>query len=567
MPQRVSDNFEVRRAKLLDNKEGPWSSTAEAIAYITKDVRAQGQVVKVLNSGSIVEYWWKDGVEDSDLIEKSTGGGGTSSGILHGTASGTDTYTVSITGITAYNDGDAYLIRFTNGNTTGCTLNINSLGAKTLYRNNDGVLIGGDIIAGGEMLCIYNSTTDSFQVIGTAPNTLLAYVTNADSVTLTKGMPVYAFGGTGDRLTVKRAKNTGDSTSAQTIGLVLSASIAANQKGLIMMQGLLDNLSILPTSTWADGDPVYLGATDGSITKTKPHAPNHLVYLGFVTTASNGNAGRMYVKVQNGYELDELHDVQAQSPNNKDSIFFDSADSQWKARAVSATDIDSNVSNTEFGYLNGVTSAIQTQLDGKQATLTNPVTGTGTNNEIAAFNSTGSTITSLSTSTYPSLTELSYVKGVTSAIQTQFGLTTVAYTAPVASITSGGSAAETTIQTLTVPAGAFKSGDQILLTLWGTRTTGASSGVNSTLTTRITNISGATVIATVTGNRHHNYTITGRCLSDTSIIWWQNSPTTAAATTTVPSLASSGFTLNFSVTRDLNTSEFTLYNAICRKYN
>ncbi len=551
--------------ELVDAKYGPYLSTTQCTNLLLIGDRKIGQTVGIYNGTGIDEYWFRDGIEDGDLVAKSSGG--TGGGILHGTASGTDTYTVSITGVTAYNDGDAYLIRFTNGNTTGCTLNINSLGAKTLYRNNDGVLIGGDIVAGGEMLCIYNSTTDSFQVIGTAPNTLLAYVTNADSVTLTKGMVVYAFGGTGDRLTVKRAKNTGDSTSAQTIGLVLSDSIASNQKGLIMMQGLLDNLSILPTSTWADGDPVYLGATDGSITKTKPHAPNHLVYLGFVTTASNGNAGRMYVKVQNGYELDELHDVQAQSPNNKDSIFFDSADSQWKARAVSATDIDANVSNTEFGYLNGVTSAIQTQLDGKQATLTNPVTGTGTNNEIAAFNSTGSTITSLSTSTYPSLTEFSYVKGVTSAIQTQFGLTTVAYTAPVASITSGGSAAETTIQTLTVPAGAFKSGDQILLTLWGTRTTGASSGVNSTLTTRITNISGATVIATVTGNRHHNYTITGRCLSDTSIIWWQNSPTTAAATTTVPSLASSGFTLNFSVTRDLNTSEFTLYNAICRKYN
>jgi hypothetical protein len=78
-----------------------------------------------------------------------------------------------------------------------------------------------------------------------------------------------------------------------------------------------------------------------------------------------------------------------------------------------------SISNTEFQYLDGVTSAIQTQIDGKQATLTNPITGTGTNNEIAAFNSTGSTITSLSTTTYPSLTEFSYVKGVTSAIQTQ----------------------------------------------------------------------------------------------------------------------------------------------------
>jgi hypothetical protein len=260
----------------------------------------------------------------------------TTSGIPHATASGTDTYTATVSGVTAYNDADAYLIRFTNGNTTSATLNINSLGAIPLYRNNDGVLIGGDIIDDGEMLCVYNSTTNRFQVIGTAPNSLFAYVTNDDSVTLTKGMPVYAFGGTGDRMTVKRANNSADATSAQTVGLVLSTSIAANQKGLIMMQGLLDGLSILPTSTFADGDPVYLGATAGSITNIKPHAPNHLVYLGFVTTASPGSAGRMYVRVQNGYELDELHNVQAQTPSLKDTLWYDNtvSPSQWKTASI-----------------------------------------------------------------------------------------------------------------------------------------------------------------------------------------------------------------------------------------
>jgi len=256
--------------------------------------------------------------------------------ITHAVAAGTDTYTTTITGVTSYADGDVYLINFTNGNTTGSTLNINGIGAVTMYRNNDGPIIGGDIQAGSEMLVVYNATSTIWQCIGTSPNTLISYVTNADSVTLTKGMPVYAFGGQGDRLTVKRAYNTGDSTSAQTIGLVLSASIASNQKGFIMMQGLLDGLSILPTSTWADGDPVYLGATAGSITKVKPHAPNHLVYLGFVTTASNGSAGRMYVRVQNGYELDELHDVQAQSPANRDTLYFDSADSQWKTASLAS---------------------------------------------------------------------------------------------------------------------------------------------------------------------------------------------------------------------------------------
>jgi len=266
------------------------------------------------------------------LSATSTGGG-----IPHTIASGTDTYTATVTGVTSYADGDAYLVRFTNGNTTGCTLNINGLGAIALYENNDGALIGGDIWDGAEMLCVYNSTTTTFQCIGTSSNSLFAYVTNADSVAITKGQPVYAFGGQGDRLTVKRAFNTSDATSAQTVGVVLTSSIAVNQKGIIIIQGLLDGLSILPTSTWADGDPVYLGDTAGSITNVKQYAPNHLVYLGTVTTASNGSAGRWYVRVQNGYELDELHNVQAQSPSLKDILWYDSGvtPGQWKTASIS----------------------------------------------------------------------------------------------------------------------------------------------------------------------------------------------------------------------------------------
>jgi len=264
------------------------------------------------------------------LSATSTGGS-----IPHATATGTDTYAATITGVSSYADGDAYLIRFTNGNTTGATLNINALGAIPLYRNNDGALIGGDIWEGAEMLCVYNSTANTFQCIGTSPNSLFAYITNADASTITKGQVVYAFGGTGDRMTVKLANNSGDSTSAQTVGVVVTSSIATNQKGIIIIQGLLSGLNILPTSTWADGDPIYLGATPGSITKVKPYAPNHLVYLGVVTTASNGSAGRWYVRVQNGYELDELHNVQAQSPSVDDILYyFGGSPGQWKTASI-----------------------------------------------------------------------------------------------------------------------------------------------------------------------------------------------------------------------------------------
>lgn len=258
-------------------------------------------------------------------------------GMPQATASGTDLYTATIGGVSSYVNGASYLIRFTNGNTSGCSLNINGLGAKTLYRNNDGVLIGGDIISGAEMLCIYNSTLNGFQTIGVAPNTLIGYVTNGEAIAITKGKPVYAFSGTGDRMVVKLANNKGDSASAQTVGIVLSPSIGANQKGFIMMQGLLDGLSILPTSTWSDGDAVYLDSIPGGITKIKPSAPYHLVYLGVVTTASNGASGRMYVRVQNGYELSELHDVSITNPaNNQILAYSDTVPKLWKNRNITS---------------------------------------------------------------------------------------------------------------------------------------------------------------------------------------------------------------------------------------
>ncbi len=264
------------------------------------------------------------GTETFAMLSDLTGLGG----ITKATAAGTDTYTTTITGVTGYVDGDTYLIRFTNGNTTGATLDINTLGAKTLYRNNDGALIGGDIWDGAEMLCIFNSTLDGFQCIGTSPNSLFAYVVNADSVTINRGQPVYAFGSTGNRMSVKLANNQSDLTSAQTYGLVFSTSIAAGQKGIIIIQGVLDGLNL--GGTWADGDPVYLGASAGAITKTKPYAPDHLVYLGVVERANAGN-GIMYVRVQNGYELQELHNVSAQTPVDGDTLIYNSTTGLWEA--------------------------------------------------------------------------------------------------------------------------------------------------------------------------------------------------------------------------------------------
>ena len=76
------------------------------------------------------------------------------------------------------------------------------------------------------------------------------------------------------------------------------------------------------------------------------------------------------------------------------------------------------VSDTEFQHLNGVTSGIQTQLDAKAATITGGASTIATSDLTAsralASNSSGKVAVSSVTST-----ELGYVSGVSSAIQTQ----------------------------------------------------------------------------------------------------------------------------------------------------
>lgn len=85
----------------------------------------------------------------------------------------------------------------------------------------------------------------------------------------------------------------------------------------------------------------------------------------------------------------------------------------------------------EIGYVNGVTSAIQTQINAKSPTASPTFTGTVTSPALVLSSETASTVASfdasknvksLALTTYPSLTELSYVKGVTSAVQTQMDL-------------------------------------------------------------------------------------------------------------------------------------------------
>lgn len=204
-------------------------------------------------------------------------------------------------------------------------------------------------------------------IISRLGQSLVAYVTNAESVTITKGQAVYLFSAQGDRATVKLAYNTGDATSAKTLGIV-GEDITANGTGFVICQGVAYGLNL---AAYTAGDTLYLGATAGSLTATKPYAPNHLVYMGVVEKANSG-AGQLYVRVQNGYELDELHNVSAQSPTSGQQLVYNASTGLWEksnAPVISGGSIDNapigaTTQNTgNFSTLKENSVAVVTQSD------------------------------------------------------------------------------------------------------------------------------------------------------------------------------------------------------------
>jgi hypothetical protein len=155
-------------------------------------------------------------------------------------------------------------------------------------------------------------------------------VYNGTGATLNKGQVVYSNGAQGQRPTVALALATSDATSARTLGIV-AESIANGAEGFVTTLGIIENID---TSAFTAGAQLYLsGSTAGALTQTKTVAPIHMVYVARCIK-SHASSGRMFVTVQNGYELDELHDVSAVSPANNDGIFYNTSTSLWEKKSI-----------------------------------------------------------------------------------------------------------------------------------------------------------------------------------------------------------------------------------------
>lgn len=140
-------------------------------------------------------------------------------------------------------------------------------------------------------------------------------------VAINKGQAVYVTSADGTNIIVGLASNTTEATSSKTLGL-LNATVAINGFADVVQIGRLAGLNTLAATV---GDPVWLGSNGNLIYGliNKPYAPLHLVFIGIVTRV-NANNGEIFVNVQNGFELNEIHDVDLKTnvPINGDILGY-----------------------------------------------------------------------------------------------------------------------------------------------------------------------------------------------------------------------------------------------------
>lgn len=215
------------------------------------------------------------------------------------------------------------------------------------------------------------------------------YVKNTTGSALTKGQAVYINGAQGDHPTISLAVASGESSSSKTLGL-LYQNLAINEFGYVVVEGTLNGVDT--SAATSAGDAMWLSpSTPGGIVygvANKPTAPNHMVFLGYVIVKQQNN-GKMYIKVQNGFELGELHNVATNGTANGQFLQYNTASGLW---------IPSTSGNFTTLQLNGTTVSVSghthtssdiTNFNTSVSGLLPTITNSGDNRILT---STGSTV-------------------------------------------------------------------------------------------------------------------------------------------------------------------------------
>lgn len=217
-------------------------------------------------------------------------------------------------------------------------------------------------------------------------------VYNDTGVVMTKGQVVYISGAQGNRVAVKLADATSEVTSKGTIGIV-AQQILADTEGFVQTTGPMYNLNTIGLTA---GNVLFLSETEGEWTATEPTPPAHGVRLAYVERV-HATAGSVYIKIDNGYELGELHNVSDSAVGITAFLTKNSSTNVWTSRTATEArgDLGLGTLATQSGTFSGTSSG--TNTGDQTITLTGDVTGSGTGSFAATIASNAVTYAKMQT--------------------------------------------------------------------------------------------------------------------------------------------------------------------------
>lgn len=154
---------------------------------------------------------------------------------------------------------------------------------------------------------------------------LVRFVNHTDAAFIEMQV-VRVLGAQGNRLSAALAQANSDVNSKSTFAIV-TEPIPKNQQGYATTSGLVRNID---TSAFPEGSVLYLSNTiPGGITNTVPTSPSRTVRVGYCVR-SHQNLGSIFVHIVNDVDLNELHDVLIQAPQDGQVLAYDSSMGLWR---------------------------------------------------------------------------------------------------------------------------------------------------------------------------------------------------------------------------------------------
>jgi hypothetical protein len=213
--------------------------------------------------------------------------------------------------------------------------------------------------------------SSSYAETSSISNNLIVIARNGGASTLAAGTVVHITSAIGDNPVFTTASYDTEALSSNTFGL-LRYSSPSGADVEVVVNGVVTGVDTDPVLGYTAGDILYLSSS-GQFTKVQPQAPNQIVVLGQVLRAQQNN-GSIYVNISNGWELDELHNVQINTPLTGDLLQYESSSyGLWKNKSIVGAGI------TTTSSFNSYTSSNDQRVSSLEA-ATGSYATTGSNN-------------------------------------------------------------------------------------------------------------------------------------------------------------------------------------------